>query len=623
MKRSLPVVVAVAVMSLLFPLGSVQAASGDQGNPTPTIDLSAPHEPDRIIVKFKPNVSQVGVASASAAVGAEVVNELPRLGAQILSVPPEELATKLAVLRSNPNVEYAEPDYIAQLAYDPDDPYYTGGTQWGPQKIQADLAWDLFTGSQDVVIAVIDMGVDLVHPDLQSQLWTNAGEVPGNGQDDDGNGYADDVHGWDFVNWDGDPQDDHGHGTHVAGIAAATADNGTGVAGVGFNSGVMAIKAGNGATGSVRYSAIAQSLYYAADNGADVINLSVGGYTSVSYLRDAVNYAWSKGCVLVGAVGNDNTDSRFYPAAYDNVIGVSGTTQSDAKASWSNYGSQVSVAAPGYGIYSTYWMGTSTYGYLSGTSMAAPHVAGLAALLFAQDGSRTNADVRSLVEETADDLGDAGRDQVFGHGRVNAFRALGQAAGMASTVVDPSYGGTLVSSDGDLTLVFPPGAVSSRTTIDHLPEEPPADPPGNLGWANRACLFQAVASDGTHLEQFDAPFALTLDYQDLDWQLAGIEDESSLNLYHWTGSAWAPCSNYSLDTETNQFVAQLDHFSEFGFMGDKGSTTSVTIASFDAGGDGVQLVQSLCVGLLGLVGLVAFVVAVVLVQAKGRVPQQA
>jgi subtilisin family serine protease len=137
-----------------------------------------------------------------------------------------------------------------------------------------------------------------------------------------------------------------------------------------------------------------------------------------------VNYAWNAGCVIIGAAGNNNKSDPFYPAAYDNVIGVSATDQSDVKASWSNYGPHVAVAAPGVSIYSTYWNDGSTYAHMGGTSMAAPHVAGVAALLFAQDGTRTNATVRAIIEETADDLGDAGWDQYYGHGRVNAYRAV-------------------------------------------------------------------------------------------------------------------------------------------------------------------------------------------------------
>ena len=155
---------------------------------------------------------------------------------------------------------------------------WNDSNQWGPQKIEAPLAWDFSKGDPSVVVAVVDWGVDLQHPDLATKLWTNPGEIADNGIDDDGNGCIDDVYGWDFANDDNDPQDDYGHGTHCAGIAAAATDNGVGIAGVGFNSRTMAVKVGDGATGKAAYSDIASGIMYAADNGAKVINMSLGGY---------------------------------------------------------------------------------------------------------------------------------------------------------------------------------------------------------------------------------------------------------------------------------------------------------------------------------------------------------
>ena len=411
--------------------------SADEGSPfAKGSSLSdALYVPDRIVVKFKEGLSPASLVQVHAQLNAVVEKEIPQLGVQVLRVPTGEVEVKIAAYKADPRVEYAEPDYIARPAHEPNDPSYGDGTQWGLQKILASQAWDLSKGNSNVVIAVVDWGVDLDHPDLASEMWTKPGEIPDNGTDDDGNGYVDDVYGWDFANDDNDPQDDYYHGTHVAGIAAAATDNGVGVAGVGFNSRIMAVKVGDGTTGQAAYSDIAHGIIYAADNGAKVINLSLGGYAFSSYLESAVNYAWNAGCVLVGAVGNDNSSSSFYPSAYANVIGVSATDQNDARWSSSNYGSYISVAAPGVSIYSTCWLNDDpAYAYwtLSGTSMAAPHVAGLAALLFAH-GSGSNAAVRSLIEGSADDLGDAGWDQYYGYGRVNAFQALGGSAEPTST----------------------------------------------------------------------------------------------------------------------------------------------------------------------------------------------
>jgi thermitase len=551
--------------------------SAEGGSPT----ASAAYVPDRIVVKFKEGLSSAQVAQLHASHGAAVVDAIPELGVQILSVPAGQVEAKLAAYKADPSVEYAEPDYLAQAAYEPNDPSYGNGTQWGPQKIEAPLAWNYSKGDSSVVVAVLDWGVDLQHPDLATEMWTNADEVADNGADDDGNGYVDDVYGWDFANDDRDPQDDYGHGTHCAGIAAAATDNGVGIAGVAFNSRIMAVKVGDGTTGKARYSDIAHGIIYAADNGADVISLSLGGYAFSSYLESAVNHAWNAGCVVVAAAGNDNVSNSFYPAAYDNVIGVSATDQNDTKASWSNYGSQVAVAAPGKSIYSTYWNDGSTYANMSGTSMSAPHVAGLAALLFAQDGGRSNATVRSLIEDSADDLGDAGWDQYYGHGRINAYRALGTT----STVIEPATGGSLSADNGDLTLDFPSGSVDSTTTITYMPNPSPSNPVGDLIFANMDCVLEAIDDQGNPVTQFDPPYTLTLLYQDSDWQDEGITDESTLNLYHWNGSQWEgvlPCAGCSLDMVNNELVAVLGHFSEFGLMGEEAEPTAVTLSSFVA-----------------------------------------
>ncbi|MFQ5814762.1 MAG: S8 family peptidase, partial [Anaerolineae bacterium] len=416
-RRSKALLVLLLAISIFLTTAVYSApVSADEGSPfAKGSSLSdAAYVPDRIVVKFKEGLSSAHVAQLHASQGTTIVDEIPQIGVQILSVTPGEVEAKIAAFKADPMVEYAEPDYIAQVTYEPNDPYYNDGHQWGPQKIQAPLAWDLCEGDPNVIIAIVDSGVDPDHPDLIENLVT----------------------GYNFLNDSTDTTDDYYHGTHVTGIAAAATDNGVGVAGIGFNSHIMPLKVYDKNT-SPWYSRIADAIVYAADHGAKVISLSLGNYPSSSYLEDAVNYAWGAGCVLVGAAGNDNKSDPFHPAAYDNVIGVSATDQNDAKASWSNYGAQVAVAAPGSSIYSTYWNDGSTYAHMSGTSMSAPHVAGLAALLFSQDDTRSNATVRSLIEGSADDLGDAGWDQYYGYGRINAYRAL------MSAVIEPGTGGSL------------------------------------------------------------------------------------------------------------------------------------------------------------------------------------
>jgi len=568
--RALSVLLLVISISLTTAILSAPL-SADGGSPL----ADAPYVLDRIVVKFKDGLSLGHKAQLHASQGAVVVDEIPQIGAQILAIPPGEVEAKIAAYRADPRVEYVEPDYLARPAYEPNDPFYNDGHQWGSRKIHASLAWDLCTGDSNVVIAIVDWGVDLQHPDLRAKIWTNPEEIPDNGVDDDGNSYIDDVYGWDFANDDNDPQDDYGHGSHVGGIAAAATDNGVGVAGVAFDSRIMAVKVGDGTTGTARYSDIAKGIIYAADNGAKVINLSLGGYAFSSYLENAVNYAWNAGCVLVGAAGNNNLSVPFYPAAYENVIGVSATEQSDTRASWSNYGWYISVVAPGVNIYSTYWNGSSTYAYMSGTSMATPHVAGLAALLFAQDGTRTNATVRSLIEGSADDLGDEGWDQYYGYGRINAYRALGTV----SAVIEPATGGNLSADNGNLTLDFPPESVTSSTTVTYVPNASPSHPTGGLLFANRSCILKATDAGGNPVTRFDLPYTLTLRYQDSDWQNAGISSENDLNLYSWNGSQWEailPCPGCSLDTVNNVLVAVLDHFTELSLLG-KEATPAKTI----------------------------------------------
>jgi thermitase len=522
-----------------------------------TLLAGASYVPGRIVVKFKEGSSLASLAQVHARYNAVVKEEIPQIGVQVLSVPPGEVEAKIAAFRADPRVELAEPDYIAQVAYEPNDPYYGDGTQWGPQKVFASQAWDLSTGDPNVIVAIVDSGADPNHPDLAGKLVT----------------------GYNFMNSSTNTTDDHGHGTHVAGIVAAATDNGVGIAGVAFNSQIMPLKVYDKST-DAWYSRIANAIIYAADNGAKVINLSLGNYPSSGYLQYAVNYAWDAGCVLVGAAGNNNCSDPFYPAAYDNVIGVAATDQSDVKASWSNWGAHISVAAPGVSIYSTYWNSGSTYAHMSGTSMAAPHVAGLAALLFSQDGGRSNATVRSLIEGSADDLGDAGWDQYYGYGRINAYRALGTV----SAVIAPT-GGSLSADNGDLTLDFPDGSVPSSTTVTYMPNPSPSNPTGDLIFADMDCVLEATDGQGDPVTQFDPPYTLTLLYQDSDWQDAGVEDESTLNLYYWDGSQWEailPCEGCSLNTVDNELVAVLGHFSEFGLMGGEGDPTRVSLSSFVA-----------------------------------------
>ena len=368
----------------------------------------------RLVVKLQPHVSWEGMSSqVQSVLDAHVEESLPPLNVYVLSVPASQVEMAQSLLRISPNVVYAEVDHTAQATFAPNDPEFSLH-QYGPQKIMADRAWDITHGSPDVLVAVVDTGVDSHHPDLEGKV----------------------VLGPDYVNGDEDPQDDNGHGTHVAGIIAAATNNGIGVAGVGFNTRVLAIKVLD-ERGSGYYSRIARGILYAADHGARVVNLSLRGTISSAVLADAVRYAWDHGALVVAAAGNDASTKAVYPAAYEHVLAVSATDWDDQWWHLSNHGDYVDLSAPGVGIYSTDWAGgVGPYTSRSGTSMATPHVAATAALIWAVNPHLSQEEVARVLEETAVDLGDPGWDPHFGHGRLNAYQAVWKA----QSLVPPATG---------------------------------------------------------------------------------------------------------------------------------------------------------------------------------------
>lgn len=261
-----------------------------------------------------------------------------------------------------PNVEYAEPNFIMHALVVPNDPYYNSygswgqdyDDMWGLKKIQMSSAWDLSKGNPQIIVAVIDTGIDYNHPDIAANIWFNRDEIAGDGIDNDGNGYIDDVKGWNFCLGNNNPMDGHMHGTHVSGTIGAVTNNAQGVAGINWHVKLMALK-GLSDEGSGSTSDLAEAIRYAADNGADVLSNSWGGSGTSAALGDAVNYAYSLGCIIVAAAGNDNSDaSGFTPANIQNVIAVSAFDHNDQKAYFSNYGTKIDVAAPGVDILSTY-----------------------------------------------------------------------------------------------------------------------------------------------------------------------------------------------------------------------------------------------------------------------------
>ncbi len=369
--------------------------------------------------------------------------------------PGADLQAVAEEYSKSPLVEYAEPNHIYRTMATPDDTSFSD--QWAHTLMDSQSAWDIETGDPGIVIAIIDTGVDWDHPDLAGNIWNNTDEDCNESTDLDGNGYYGDCRGYDFVDdtggqgcidddcdvEDNDPMDDMGHGTHCSGIAAAVTDNAAGVAGVCWGCKIMAVRAGfkHPSGGALRDDDIAQALEYAANNSADVISMSFGG-PNASVVKDAVDYAYSKGVVLVAASGNINTDSESsaYPAAYGNVIAVSATTNSDSKSSYSNYGYWVDVSAPGgeptyqpsSAVLST--MVDDTYASWAGTSMACPHVAGLAGLILSKNPSFTQSEVRKIITSATDPIS---TDKYMGSGRIDMLRALQIDAVPASSISSP------------------------------------------------------------------------------------------------------------------------------------------------------------------------------------------
>ena len=457
-------------------------------------------------------------------------------GLRLARVPADETLAAVAALRQRPDVLYAEPNYVRRKLSTPNDPSYT--SQWSLKNtgqsggasgadIHAEGAWDVTTGSRNVVVGVIDEGVDINHPDLQANIWTNPGEIPGNGIDDDGDGFVDDVHGWDFFHNDASVYDGHvgdnntdAHGTHVSGIIGAVGNNAAGVTGINWQVSILPMKilgaenefpATSSVLLTVRAYAFAKQLHdlYTSTSGARganlrILNNSYGGVFASQAERDAIHALADSGILFVAAAGNDGTSNDrtpVFPAGYDepNVITVAASTRTDSLAFFSNYGARtVHLAAPGFEILSTTPNGT--YSVFSGTSMAAPHVAGVAALVCAANPSISLSRLRSALLFNGDLVS----------GLAPAFNFFGPASGILTGRRLSATGALAAAAESDST---PPAAVSnlritSQQTRRFTLEWSAAGDDGNSG---RASLYEIRYSDADpriDASQFDHGYKL-------------------------------------------------------------------------------------------------------------------
>ena len=438
-----------------------------------------------LLVGFAEGVSRNEQNAILKDAGATSKKRFGQIDAVLVKVKDDEEVTVTKVLSSEPRVDYVEPNHVVSIAVTPNDPSFsqlwglhntgqTGGTN--DRDIDAPEAWNLATGDPNIVVAVTDTGVDFTHPDLASQRWVNTLDPEGGG-DDDGNGLVDDWSGWDFVNDDNDPFDDHRHGTHVSGTIGAAGNNGVGVVGVNWNVKIMALKFLNSAGSGTTADAIAATLY-AADQGADVSSNSWGGGPYDQALLDAIEYGASRGMLFVAAAGNDgfnNDVTPTYPATYgsDAVLAVAATDSNDGLAFFSSYGAKsVDLGAPGVGILST--TPGNTYGTFDGTSMATPHVAGAAALVEDRFPGATLYGIKALLMSSVDPAASLAGKTVTG-GRLNIGSALACANEPKVVLSAPANG--FVAGVGDAIPIkvlgadcaVPAGVSSVTATVNGAP----------------------------------------------------------------------------------------------------------------------------------------------------------
>ncbi|TMG04361.1 MAG: peptidase S8 [Chloroflexi bacterium] len=534
-------------------------AKGEPPNP-PGVppDSTAGEVPDGdLLVKFRPDAPPSEIARLHASANATLVSDVPDIGVKRLRVPPGHSRASVAEFQASAAVEFAEVDGAVQTQFSPNDPYYAGAypttrfgniAQWAPQAVSAPAAWDTTQGDPAIIIAIVDTGVDSAHPDLQAKI----------------------VSGTSFL---GSAKDQFGHGTHVAGIAAASTNNNTGVAGICPRCSIMSVRVLD-ANGSGSISDVAAGIIYAANNGARVINLSLGGASTSQTLRAALDYAVAHNALPVAAMGNSYAQQALEPAYWYSALSVGAIDQSGAKADFSNYGAKTDVVAPGVGILST--MPTypvtlnqtyeQNYDALSGTSMATPVVSGVAGLILSRNPALTADQVKGIIEATAGD--GKSFNTTTGFGLVNAANAVAAAAQADTTppavnVVSPAAGSavskviTLQAAPTDNTGVHHVDFVIGGTRVG-LPGTASAGGAGKKAVPTSAWTTQwesqrywngpqtltAIAFDAAgNLANQDVPFAVFNSYKTVSWTA------------HLCNPPTAACDYYFLNPIAPQYAA--------------------------------------------------------------------
>ncbi len=519
---------ALALASVAFTLigfaadASAQQPSTRGDGPSFKTDEDKEFVPNQIIVKFEEGATRAEKADARAAEGLRKKDDLDLIDAEVVKVEGQPVEQAVRDLEKRSDVEYAEPDYMleasATTANDPDFPklyglHNTGQTGGGNDAdIDAPEAWDTTTGDPSTTVAVIDSGVDISHPDLTNNIWVNPGESgidPGgrnkatNGVDDDGNKYVDDVNGWDFVKNDATVFDsgDNLHGTHVAGTIAAEGNNSAGMVGVNWKAKIMPLKFLDANGGGATSNAI-KALDYAVASGAKISNNSYGGGGYLQSFIDSLKKADAAGHLFLAAAGNggadgigdDNDASPSYPASYDvpNVVSVAATDKNDVLAGFSNYGAtSVDISAPGVGILST--VPGNTYGSLSGTSMATPHVAGVAALVKSSNPTLDDAGIKANLLQSVDKKSNLS-DKTASGGRLNAVRALPDTSAPDTTISSGPSGTVATTSAAFAFSSSDPGS-TFECRLDAAAFGTCSSPDQHTGLADGAHVFEVRAID--------------------------------------------------------------------------------------------------------------------------------